>query len=172
MTIEPHLQPLSGESLSHRSAITEDGARLDVAMYGFWGGRFEKAFIDVRVFNPSAQSNRRAPLSSVYRKHKQEKRRQYDQRVREIEHATFTPLVLSTSGGMGRAATTFYKRLAAMLAEKRDVPYAVTLNWIRCRLSFALLRASIMSIRGVRSSRHHPVTECPIDLQLAEGHLN
>ena len=65
VTIEPHLQPLSGESLSHRSAITEDGARLDVAMYGFWGGRFGKAFIDVRVFNPSAQSNRRAPLSSV-----------------------------------------------------------------------------------------------------------
>ena len=79
VTIEPHLQPLSGESLSHRSAITEDGARLDVAMYGFWGGRFEKAFIVVRVFNPSAQSNRRALLSSVYRKHEQEKRRQYDQ---------------------------------------------------------------------------------------------
>ena len=79
VTIEPHLQPLSGESLSHRSAITEDGARLDVAMYGFWGGRFEKAFIVVRVFNPSAQSNRCALLSSVYRKHEQEKRRQYDQ---------------------------------------------------------------------------------------------
>ena len=35
--------------LSHRSAITDDGARLDIAMYGFWGGRFEKAFLDVRV---------------------------------------------------------------------------------------------------------------------------
>ena len=106
-------------------------------MYGFWGGRFEKAFVDVRVFNPSAQSNRHGLLSSVYHKHEQEKRRQYDQRVREVEHATFTPLVLSTTGGMGRAATTFYKRLASMVAEKRDVPYAVTLNWIRCRLSFA-----------------------------------
>ena len=47
VTTEPHLQPLSGESLSHRSAITEDNARLDVAMYGFWGGKFEKAFVDV-----------------------------------------------------------------------------------------------------------------------------
>ena len=130
VTTEPHLQPLSGESLSHRSAITEDGARLDGAMYGFWGGRFEKAFVD--VFNPSAQSNRHGPLSSVYRKHEQEKRRHYDQRVREVEHSTFSPLVLSTTGGMGRAATTFYKRLASMVAEKRDVPYAVTLNWIRC----------------------------------------
>ena len=97
---EPHLQPLS--------AITEDGARLDVAMYGFWGGRFEKAFIDVRVFNPSAQSNRHGPLSSVYRKHEQEKRRQYKQQVHEIEYSSFTPLVLSTTGEMGRAATTFY----------------------------------------------------------------
>ena len=26
VTIEPHLQSLSGESFSHRSAITEDGA--------------------------------------------------------------------------------------------------------------------------------------------------
>ena len=172
VTTEPHLQPLSGESLSHRSANTQDGARLDVAMYGFWGGRFEKAFIDVRIFNPSAQSNRHGPLSSIYRKHEQEKRREYDQRVREIEHATFTPLVFSTTGGMGQAATTFYRRLASMLAEKRDISYSTALNWIRCRLSFALLRASIMSIRGARSSRHHPATECPIDLQLAEGHLN
>ena len=28
VTTELHLQPLSGESLSHRSAITEEGARL------------------------------------------------------------------------------------------------------------------------------------------------
>ena len=102
-----------------------DGARLNVALYGLWGGRFEKAFVDVRIFNPSAQSNAHGPLSSVYRKPEQEKRKQYD-RVREVEHSKFTPLVLST---------------------KRNVPYAVTLNWIQCRLGFALLRASIMSIR-------------------------
>ena len=40
VTVEPHLQPLSGESMSRSSAINEDGARLDVAAYGFWGGRF------------------------------------------------------------------------------------------------------------------------------------
>ena len=109
VTTEAHLQQLSGKPLSHRSAITEDGARLDVATYGFWGGRFEKEFVDVRVFNPSAQSNCHGPLSSVYCKHEQEKRRQYDQQVSshavEVEHATFTPLVRSTTGGMGCAAT-------------------------------------------------------------------
>ena len=54
--------------LCHIALIMDDGACLDVAVYGFWGGRFEKAFLDVRVFNPSAQSNRRGPLGSVYRK--------------------------------------------------------------------------------------------------------
>ena len=156
VTIEPHLQPLSGETLSHQSAITEDGACLDVAMYGFWGGRFEKAFVDVRVFNPSAQSNRHSPLSSVYRKHEQEKRRQYYQRIREVEKATFTPLVLSTTGRMGRAATTFYKRLASMVGEKRGVTYATTLNWIRCRLSFALLRLQSCPLEG---QDHHNTTQ-------------
>ena len=36
VTIEPHLQPLSGETLSHWSAIIHDGAHLDIAMYGLW----------------------------------------------------------------------------------------------------------------------------------------
>ena len=61
---------------------------------------------------------------ALYHKDEQEKRRQYDQRVRtrEVEHATFTPLVLSTTGGMGRAATTFYRRLASMVAKKEMSP--------------------------------------------------
>ena len=66
VTIEPHLQPLTGEVMSYNSAIIDDEACLDVAMYGFWGGHFEKAFVDIRVFNPFAQSNRRSPISSVY----------------------------------------------------------------------------------------------------------
>ena len=35
--IEPHLQPLTGEALGGASAISTDGARLDVAAGGFWG---------------------------------------------------------------------------------------------------------------------------------------
>ena len=91
-----------------------------------------------------------------------------------MELATFTPLVMSTTGGMGRAATTLFKRLASVISEKKNTEYTQTMNWIRCKLSFALLRASIMSIRGARSSRHHAASEAtmgPIDLQLAEGQI-
>ena len=62
-----------------------------------------------------------------------------------------------------------------MISEKRNIEYSQTVNWIRCKLSFALLRASIMSIRGARSSRHHVVSEAsqgPIDLQLMEGQIH
>ena len=63
ISIEPHLQPLSGETMSLHSANTNDHARLDIAANGFWGGRFERAFFDIRVFNPSARSNCDAPPS-------------------------------------------------------------------------------------------------------------
>ena len=36
--VEPNLQPLSGEVMAHRTAIVEDGARLDVSACGFFLG--------------------------------------------------------------------------------------------------------------------------------------
>ena len=34
--VEPGLQPLTGENLSYRSAVVDDGACLDIAARGFW----------------------------------------------------------------------------------------------------------------------------------------
>jgi len=40
--VEPELQPVSSpEALSLSTVNTRDGARLDIAMNGFWGGRLE-----------------------------------------------------------------------------------------------------------------------------------
>ena len=46
------------EELCGQSANTTDGARLDIAANGYWGGRFERTFVDVRLFNPYTPSNR------------------------------------------------------------------------------------------------------------------
>ena len=167
---EPHLQPLTGEALNGASAITTDGARLDVAANGFWGGRHERAFFDVRVFNPLAQSNSQ-PISSCYRKHENIKKRAYEQRVREIEHGSFTPLVFSLTGGMGPTASVCYKRLASMVAQKRDQTYSSTMAWLRCVLSFALLRSSIQCIRGARSAAGRAARDHlpPVDLVSSEA---
>ena len=168
VAIEPHLQPLTGRSLHGASSISQDGARLDVAADGFWGSRFERAFFDIRVFNPFAPSNQRSSLQACYRNHENVKKRAYHQRVREVEHGTFSPLVFSCTGGMGRVD----KRLAALVAAKRDEPYSTTMGWIRCRLSYSLLRAAIMCVRGARSTIGHASREheTPIGLVSSEGH--
>ena len=155
VAIEPHLQPLSGESFRLASTSTDDGARLDVRARGFWN-MLQDAFFDVRVFHPNAPSNSSRSLPATYKKHEGEKKRTYGQCILEIEHGVFTPLVLSTSGGMGREAQTFYKHLVSL---KRDVPYCSLMGWLRCKLSFATLRSAVMCIRGSRSSRHHAVRD-------------
>ena len=73
-------------------------------------------------------------------------KRQYEQRLREVEHASFTPLVLSATGGMAKEATVFYKRLAHRLSSKWDQPYNKTLFWLRGRITFSLLRSAIQCI--------------------------
>ena len=113
------------------------------------------AFSNLPPQKPYTAMSEWAP-SSVIAERCEEKKRQYEQRIHEVEHATFTPLVMSSTGGMGRAATTFYKRLASMISDKRGVPYGKMVNWIRCRLSFALLRASSCQ-SGVQD--HHDITQ-------------
>ena len=171
--LEPDLQPLTGEQLTYTTANVEDGARLDIAANGFWGGRYERTFIDVRIFNPHAPSNHNSDLATCYRKHERSKKRAYEQRVREVEHASFTPLVLSASGGMAREATNFYKNLASKLAMKWNQSYSTTISWLRCRLTFSLLRSAIQCIRGSHSSQGHACKALPqIDLVTSVSHLS
>ena len=158
--LEPVLQPLSGEILHHASAITEDEARVDIA-----------ASFDVKVFNPFAKSNRKFPLTSCFSHHEKTKKRSYEQRINEVEHGSFTPLVFNTSGGMGRSASIFYQRLADLLAAKRNQPYSTTMGWLRCHISFSLLRSSIMCIRGSRS-RYHFIPKLPDSTNLALTELH
>ena len=70
VTMEPSSQLLPGEVLDMRTSISWEEARLDISARGFWGSRFEQAFFDVRVFNPSAPTNWSQQITSVYRKHK------------------------------------------------------------------------------------------------------
>ena len=119
----------------------------------------------MRVFNPYAPSNKTLPTATCYRCHKREKRRKYEERIREVEHPSFVPLVMSCTGGAGPCTTVFFKRLAAMQAEKHHSTYSTVMGLLRCRLSFALLRSSITCLRSARSS-----VRCPgrIDLGVAD----
>ena len=167
---EPTLQPLNGETFSYCTANTDAEARADIRARGFWS-KGQDAYFDVWFFYPNASSYVSKPLSSLFRTHEQAKKREYGQRIRDVEHGVFTPLVFSTSGAMGREATTFYKQLADLLSDKQDKAYSLIMGWLRCRLSFAILRSAIVCLRGSRSSYHHPVY-CDLALAVHEGRVS
>ena len=95
-------------------------ARLDVVARDFRGRNRQRAFsilfyysftvssteafFDIKVFNPFARSYFRTPLSKCYHLHEREKRRAYDERVREVERACFS------GGGKGSPSSPGKKR--------------------------------------------------------------
>ena len=79
--IEPPLQALTGELLSHETSKSEGGACLDVSAQGFWGDRHQLAFFDACVFHLNASSYQNRQLPSAYRLHERLKQRSYDQHM-------------------------------------------------------------------------------------------
>ena len=156
VTIEPQLLPLNGEVFQHRSTVTSDEARADIKVAGFWT-RAEDAYFDVRVFHPYAPSALARSSADLFQMHERSKCLQYEERIINIDHGSFCPLIFSTTGAAGPRCDRFLKRLAGMLADEDRSPYSCTLSWLRCRISFALVRSAVMCIRGSRSSRRHPV---------------
>ena len=98
----------------------------------------------------------------------------YAARDASLYNATFTPIVMSSTGGIGPCATVVLKRLGGLLAEKHAASYSSVMGLLRCRLSFALLRSSIMRIRWSRSSRWHPgrIDFTTTDLAVSEGNVS
>ena len=150
--IEPILAEMKGELISERTGNRSREARLDVSAVNFWVTG-QRAFFDIRVFDLSAQRYRNLELTKCYERNEIEKKRQYNERVLEVEHGSFTPLVFSSNGGMGRQCSTFFKRLSEMFTEKNKQPMHEVTNSIRTKLSFSLLRSTIRCICGSRSRK-------------------
>ena len=68
----------------------------------------------------------------------------------EIEQGTFTPIIFTTKGAMGHECEKFHKSLAQKLAKKRGEKYADVMRYIRVKLSFLVLKASLLCLRGTR----------------------
>ena len=89
------------------------------------------AFFDVRAFNPNARRYAKQELSKTYQLNEKEKKRLYNERILQVGPGTFTPLVTSATGGMGRESSKFYSRLSELISEKRESSYSIVATWIR-----------------------------------------
>ena len=88
--VKPALQPLDSKVFRCFSTTQDKSVPLDIQASGFWGGRLESKFFDARMFNLNVQSNLAFPVRSLYRHHEIQKCRKHEERVIEIEQATFT----------------------------------------------------------------------------------
>ena len=137
--------------------------------------RGSKAFVDVRVFNPLANTYSRQSLKAIYSSAETAKRRKYNHRIINIEHGSFTPLglIFSSFGGMGTEANRFYNRIAELLSVKRDVNIGEMKNWIRTQISFSLLKSTSLCIRGSRSHRLRKISGIgDTDVHLASSEVH
>ena len=149
--VEPELLPIENERT--RRGNVADKARLDVSGVGVWGS-YERTFLDIRIMHPNSPSYLNKPVEQVFITHEQEKKRSYNERVLQVERGSFTPIVLSTYGGCGIEAERHHKRIARLIADKKNEEYADVINHIRTKLSVCLVKSIVTAIRGVRGKKN------------------
>ena len=119
--------------------------------------------------HPNADSYRDLSPKQIYRIHENEKKPKYNSRVIEIEQGTFTPLVFTTTGGMADECLRYHFRLAELLSAKKQESYATTISWVRAKVSFAVLRSTLLCLRGSRTPRRRNLDIKVSDLDIERG---
>ena len=172
--LEPPLLPVEDEKIESKRAKLMDGALSDVRVRGFRGNK-RNAFFEFRVFNSFAKSYSLLKPAECYERFESTRSAEYEDRINKVDCGSFTPMVMSSSGGMGPRMTMALKHLAERLADKTNQLYSVTFALLRCKFVFCLLRSALVCLRGSRSIRrpkHSPIAhEAPADLAASETNL-
>ena len=145
--VEPELLSLTGECYHQQGRKSGDECRPDIRARGFWING-QQAFFDVRVFDPSASMYANQTMQQCFAKNEKEKKRNYNERIINVDNGSFTPLIFSIHGGMARECSTFYSEL---IANKKNAPFSITVSWIRTKICFALLSSSLLCLRDSRN---------------------
>ena len=138
MEVQPVLQEVIRETLNH-GANKATNVHLNIQARGFWE-RQRSAFFDALVCHPNADSYRDWTPKQINNKHENEKKRQYAERVMEIEQRMFTPQVFTTTGGMADEWVKYHSRLEELIANKKGESYSSAVSWIRAKVPFAMVR--------------------------------
>ena len=168
--LEPCLQFLRGETFANITTAIDEDARLDIKANCFFDTRFNRALIDVKVFNTSAKSCPRSIRDSC-KYYESIKKLKYEQSIIEVEKATFCSLMLLFTRGAGPSASKAIQGLASRISDRKEDSYSDVITYIRKKLHFALFRSSILCLRGARSIRRRPAVAASIGTIVEEGRL-
>ena len=100
--------------------------------------------------------------------HEKEKKRSYLEQVLQVEKGSFTPIVFSTFGTSGKEAQRYHKRIAELLADKKNDRCKEIVNHMRTRLCFSLLRSILMAVLGVRGRHRSQEPVAMVEFSLVE----
>jgi hypothetical protein len=93
------------------------------------------------------KSNRSKDPKKVLAPHEREKKKKYIEACLE-QCCHFTPLVVSTSGLIGKESKILLKKLSALLSEKLEKSYSEVCGFINARMSIAIVGATHLCLRG------------------------
>ena len=122
--------------------------RGDIGVHGFWK-KGSSCIFDVRVTDTDQPSQRGMAPDKVLEKHEREKKDKYAAAC-AARQRSFTPLVFSVDGLLGKETSAAVKRLASLLSKKWSSKYSAVCGFLRARLSLALVRATGRCLRAER----------------------
>ena len=165
--VEPKLQKFKGESFEHESTCTEDEARPDISE---WTMGFSRTYFDVKIFNPLAKSCPKE-VKEANKYHETLYKLKYEQRIIDVGNSSFNHLLFACSGGAGPSASKVMSRFPLKISEKGQDRYSDAIGYTRTQISFALLRSSVLGLRGSRSTRRQ-IDESSISAMVEEEKLS
>ena len=106
--VKPHLLPIDSDVLNPRSTVTSPEVRLDIKAGSFWS-RGETAFFDVCRTYVNSTCNQNKSTESIFLEYEKDKKRNYQQRVIEVEmrFPPPPPAFLARTEERGRNASFF-----------------------------------------------------------------
>ena len=133
--VKPHLLPIDSEVFNLRSTVTSPEARLDIKAGSFWS-RGETAFFDVCRTHVNSTCNQNKSTESIFLEHEKDKKRNYQQRVVDVEMGLFYP-------------PGFLARTEEWGTNGKS--YASAISCLKQSFEVFTIRPHICSLRGSRS---------------------
>ena len=143
--------PVEGGQHDHTDGTPGDNNRGDKGVVGFWK-EHQMTIFDVRFTDITSKSYRDGTTTSNLQRGGNLKKRKHLKACLEAR-LSFTLLVFSAKGCMGKEKNSAVRQLTTLLSKKCDREYAAVCGNGRARLSLSLMRSFLHLLRGEREKK-------------------
>ena len=111
-------------------------------------------------------------LKSAYISNEKERKREYNERIINVRQRSFTPLVFSCYDDMSQECGAFFKHLTTLITDKRGDQYREVSKHLRTKISFFLLKTSLICLRGYLGKPNEKDRFCDEDTRITNRIAN